>query len=100
MRDHKLPGAAHRVAVLIWQLQNSKQGYAWPSLFYIASELTMHKSTVIRSLRLLERRGWLTKARRGDRIAATNTGSRVDRWTKVANQPEQRSARGQGVTKV
>ena len=67
MRDHKLPGAAHRVAVLIWQLQNSKQGYAWPSLFYIASELTMHKSTVIRSLRLLERRGWLTKARRGDR---------------------------------
>lgn len=66
-RDDVLPGAAHRVAILIWELQNSKRGCAWPSLSYLATQLGMHKSTVIRSLRELQRRQWLTKSRRGGR---------------------------------
>ena len=66
-RDHKLPGAAHRIAVLLWQLQNDERGCAWPSLERIATELQMHKSTVIRSLRLLERRHWISKSQRGGR---------------------------------
>jgi hypothetical protein len=66
-RDAELPGAALRTAVLLWELQNAKHGYAWPSLTYIATELKMHKSTVIRSLRILRARGWITTARRGGR---------------------------------
>src|SRR5262249_1787558 len=38
-RDEKLPGAALRTAVLLWELQNAEQGFAWPSLTYIATEL-------------------------------------------------------------
>jgi hypothetical protein len=67
VRDSKLPGAAHRVAVLLWQFQNGERGCAWPSLERIAAELRMHKSTVIRSLRVLDRRGWITKSQRGGR---------------------------------
>jgi hypothetical protein len=66
-RDAKLPGAAHRVAVVLWQLQNEQRQCAWPSLTYLAAELRMHKSTVIRSLRALLRRQWITKAQRGGR---------------------------------
>src|SRR5262245_31954377 len=66
-RDGTLPGAALRVAVLLWELQNAERGCAWPSLMYIAAELKMHKSTVIRSLRILGRRGWITIAHRGGR---------------------------------
>jgi hypothetical protein len=66
-RDPKLPGAACRTAVLLWELQNAEHGYAWPSLTYIASELEMHTSTVIRSLRILRDRGWIAIARRGGR---------------------------------
>jgi hypothetical protein len=66
-RDDELPGAAFRTAVLLWELQNAEHGYAWSSLTYIATELKMHKSTVIRSLRILRARGWITTARRGGR---------------------------------
>jgi hypothetical protein len=66
-RDEKLPGATLRVAVLLWELQNAERGYAWPSLTYIAAQLKMHKSTVIRSLDALRRRGWITTAHRGGR---------------------------------
>ena len=66
-RDAELPGAAFRTAVLLWELQNAEHGYAWPSLTYIATELKMHKSTVIRSLRILRARGWITTTRRGGR---------------------------------
>jgi DNA-binding IclR family transcriptional regulator len=62
-----LPGAAFRTAVLLWELQNAEHGYAWPSLTHIATELKMHKSTVIRSLRILRERGWITIAHRGGR---------------------------------
>ena len=58
MRDPKLPGAAIRVAVLLWQLQKADRGYAWPSLIYIGRELGVNKS---RSIDLLCRRGWITK---------------------------------------
>jgi hypothetical protein len=67
VRDAKLPGAAHRVAVLLWQLQRAERGCAWPSLTYIAAQLNMHKATVVRSLQALYRRGWITKRRRGGR---------------------------------
>jgi hypothetical protein len=67
VRDAELPGAALRTAVLLWELQNAEHGYAWPSLTYIAAELKMHKSTVIRSLRILRERGWITTAHRGGR---------------------------------
>ena len=66
-RDAELPGAAHRVAVVLWQLQNDQRQCAWPSLTYLAAELRMHKSTVIRSLRALRQRQWVTKAQRGGR---------------------------------
>lgn len=66
-RDDELPGAAFRTAVLLWELQNAEHGYAWPSLLYIATELKMHKSTVIRSLHILRDRGWITIAHRGGR---------------------------------
>jgi hypothetical protein len=66
-RDGKLPGAALRTAVLLWELQNAERGCAWPSLAYIAAQLKMHKSTVIRSLQVLCRRGWIITAHRGGR---------------------------------
>jgi hypothetical protein len=44
-RDAELSGATLRTAVLLWEHLNSKYGYAWPSLTYIATELKMHKST-------------------------------------------------------
>jgi len=66
-RDAKLPGAAHRVAIILWEKQNANRGCAWPSLIYLAAELRMHKSTVIRSLRALRRRQWITSTTRGGR---------------------------------
>jgi Helix-turn-helix domain len=66
-RDEKLPGAAHRTAILLWELQNAERGCAWPSLTYIAAQLKMHKSTVIRSLCILRARGWITTTHRGGR---------------------------------
>jgi Helix-turn-helix domain len=59
-RDSKLSGAALRVAVLLWQYQNDERGCAWPSLERIASELKMHKSTVVRSLQVLRNRDWIS----------------------------------------
>ena len=67
VRDKELPGAAVRVAVLLWEHQNAERGCAWPSLVYIAMTLKMHKSTVVRSLDILGRRGWLSTKRRGGR---------------------------------
>ena len=66
-RDQILPGAAHRVAIVLWEKLNAERGYAWPSLVYLATELNMHKSTVIRSLRALQERGWVVCRRRGGR---------------------------------
>lgn len=48
-------------------MQNAEHGYAWPSLTYIATQLKMHKSTVIRSLRILRTRGWITITHCGGR---------------------------------
>lgn len=67
VRDQELPGAAHRVAIVLWEKLNAERGYAWPSLVYLATELNMHKSTVIRSLRVLQERGWVVCRRRGGR---------------------------------
>ncbi len=36
VRDEQSPGAAVRVAVLLWEHMNEERGYAWPSLTYIA----------------------------------------------------------------
>jgi hypothetical protein len=66
-RDEKLPGSALRTAVLLWELQNADRRCAWPSLTYIGAQLKMHRSTVIRSLRVLGRRGWITITHRGGR---------------------------------
>ena len=63
-RDRKLPGGAQRVATLIWEHINQKTGYAWPSIPYIADKLELHRTTVMRSIAALERRGWLTVQRR------------------------------------
>lgn len=68
VRDEKLPGAAVRTAVLLWELQNAERGYAWPSLTHIAMTLKMHKATVVRSLRTLKRRGWIAVRHRGGRL--------------------------------
>jgi len=66
-RDQKLPGAAIRVAVLLWQYQNDERGCAWPSLERIAADLHMHKSTVVRSLTRLRKREWISVRHRGGR---------------------------------
>jgi len=66
-RDSKLPGAALRVAILLWQYQNDERGCAWPSLERIATELVMHRSTVVRSLAKLRTRDWITVRKRGGR---------------------------------
>jgi DNA-binding MarR family transcriptional regulator len=66
-RDNKLPGAAVRVAVLLWELMHSERQYAWPSLVHVAEQLRMNKSTVVRSINALIRRGWIRKSRRGGR---------------------------------
>ena len=66
-RDNELPGAAVRVAVLLWELMNTERGCAWPSLVYIAEQLRMNKSTVARSIKALVRRGWIQRSRRGGR---------------------------------
>src|SRR5262245_35658794 len=87
-RDAELPGAAFRTAVLLWELQNAEHGYAWPSLTYIATELKMHKSSVIRSLRILRARGWITIARRddaaGDQRLRAHFGSTLTRCAVTA----------------
>ena len=67
VRDATLPGAAVRTAVLIWEYQNAKRGCAWPSLTHIATTLKMHKATVVRALKTLKRRGWVTVRHRGGR---------------------------------
>ena len=66
-RDPTLPGAAVRVAVLLWELTNAERRCGWPSLLYIAEQLDMDKSTAVRSLNTLGSRGWITKTRRGGR---------------------------------
>lgn len=66
-RDPKLSGAAVRVAVLLWEHQNAERGYAWPSLAYMARELRMHRSTVIRSIDRLGARRWIMKEVSGGR---------------------------------
>jgi DNA-binding IclR family transcriptional regulator len=52
---------------LLWQFQNDQRGCAWPSLQRIATDLTMNKCTVVRSLHKLQQRGWISKSRRGGR---------------------------------
>ncbi len=58
-RDRKLTLAAQRIAVLIFECIHSERGYAWPSIAYMACELNLHRSNVIRGLALLESRGWV-----------------------------------------
>ena len=63
-RDPKLPGAAQRVAILLWEHMNADYGYAWPSLVYVAEQLGINKSTVVRSIKKLEAQGWIKVERR------------------------------------
>lgn len=67
VRDKALSGAAIRVAVLLWEHMNVERGCAWPSFDYMARQLTMHRSTVIRALRQLKDHGWITICHRGGR---------------------------------
>lgn len=62
-RDPTLPGAAIRVAVLIWDWMNAERGYAWPSLARMAFELGIHRATVIRAVAALSERGWISMER-------------------------------------
>jgi DNA-binding IclR family transcriptional regulator len=43
---------------------NHASGGAWPSIAYVARELGLHRSTVIRALNALEARGWIRKQHR------------------------------------
>jgi DNA-binding MarR family transcriptional regulator len=62
-RDPKLAGADLKVAVLIWEHTNADWGYAWPSLTYIAKQLSLDRSTVVRSVKKLAKRGWIVRRR-------------------------------------
>jgi DNA-binding MarR family transcriptional regulator len=64
-RDPKSTGADLKVAVLIWEHTNVDFGYAWPSLSYIATELSLDRSTVVRSVKKLEQKGWIVRSRNG-----------------------------------
>jgi DNA-binding MarR family transcriptional regulator len=64
-RDPKSTGADLKVAVLIWEHTNADFGYAWPSLSYIATQLSLDRSTVVRSVKKLEQRGWIVRSRNG-----------------------------------
>jgi len=62
-RDPELAGADLKVAVLIWEHTNADWGYAWPSLTYIAKQLSLDRSTVVRSVKKLVKRGWIVRRR-------------------------------------
>jgi hypothetical protein len=62
-RDPELTGADLKVAVLIWEHTNADYGYAWPSLDYIATQMSLDRSTVVRSVKKLVKRGWIVRSR-------------------------------------
>jgi DNA-binding MarR family transcriptional regulator len=62
-RDSEITGADLKVAVLIWGHTNADFGYAWPSLAYIATEMSLDRSTVVRSVKKLAKRGWIIRRR-------------------------------------
>jgi DNA-binding MarR family transcriptional regulator len=62
-RDSEITGADLKVAVLIWEHTNSDYGYAWPSLDYIATQMSLDRSTVVRSMKKLVKRGWIIRRR-------------------------------------
>jgi DNA-binding MarR family transcriptional regulator len=64
-RDPELTGSDLRVAIMIWELTNVDWGYAWPSLSYIAAQMSLDRSTVVRSVKKLEQRGWIIRSRSG-----------------------------------
>jgi Helix-turn-helix domain len=64
-RDPKSTRADLKVAVLIWEHTNANFGCAWPSLSYIATQLSLDRSTVVRSVKNLEQRGWIVRSRNG-----------------------------------
>lgn len=59
--DRTLTPNAHRVAVLLFSFFNSEKGYAWPSTSTMTEMLGINRSTVIRSIRQLERRKWISR---------------------------------------
>jgi DNA-binding MarR family transcriptional regulator len=67
-RDPKITGADLRVAVLIWEYTNADWGYAWPSMSCIATEMSLDRSTVLRSVSRLERRGWIRRTQHHGRF--------------------------------
>ena len=62
-RDSEITGADLKVAVLIWEHTNADYGYAWPSLDYIATQMSLDRSTVVRSVKKLVKRGWIIRRR-------------------------------------
>jgi DNA-binding MarR family transcriptional regulator len=64
-KDPELTGADLRVAIMIWELTNADWGYAWPSLSYIATQMSLDRSTVVRSVKKLAQRGWIVRSRNG-----------------------------------
>jgi DNA-binding MarR family transcriptional regulator len=62
-RDSELTGADLKVAVLIWEHTNAGFGYAWPSMTYIAKQLSLDRSTVVRSVKKLAKQGWIIRRR-------------------------------------
>jgi DNA-binding MarR family transcriptional regulator len=67
-RDAEITGADLRVAVLIWEYTNADFGYAWPSMSHMAMEMSLDRSTVVRSVSRLEQRGWIDRTRRHGRF--------------------------------
>ena len=67
-RDKKITGAVLSVAVLLWEHMNAERGCAWPSLVYIATQMKLDRSTVVRAVAKLEARCWIVRNRRGGRF--------------------------------
>ncbi|GEM_PF-5907016 len=59
--DNTLSSTAARVGIIIFQRVNMAKGYAWPSIAHLAKATGAHRSSVIRGLRQLRQRGWITR---------------------------------------
>lgn len=65
-RDRKLSSMAARVAVALVGYRNQRTGLIYPSQELLADELGVSTRTIVRAVKALEARGWISK-RRGRR---------------------------------
>ena len=63
--DSRLSAADLRCGVLIIDLYNEKKGYAWPPMAHLEERSNCSHATIARSIKRLDKLGWIKKARGG-----------------------------------